>query len=90
MVKSTKTSFCLKVMAFLALTSAVQSRRYSKTYQYYNTREDYPVPRANKPTHTKSQIDSAWIPVPWSHGGNYWHNTLTREDRDSVPSCLAK
>ena len=90
MVKSNKTSFCLKVMAFLALTSMAHSRVYSKSYQHYNTREDYPVHRTNKPTYTQSQIDNAWIPVPWSHGGNYWHNTLTREDRDSVPSCLTK
>ena len=26
-----------------------------------------------------------WIRVPWSHGGYYWHNTVTREDRDTRP-----
>ena len=33
-------------------------------------------------------IDNAWIVVPWSHGGYYYHNTLTREDRDDTPVCL--
>ena len=28
---------------------------------------------------------SDWIKVPWSHGGHYWHNTVTREDRDTRP-----
>jgi len=28
---------------------------------------------------------SDWIRVPWSHGGYYWHNTVTREDRDTRP-----
>tara|TARA_Y100000389_G_C17049061_1_gene311844 strand:- start:7 stop:204 length:198 start_codon:yes stop_codon:yes gene_type:complete len=27
-----------------------------------------------------------WIRVPWSNGGHYWHNTVTREDRDLRPT----
>ena len=38
---------------------------------------------------TPRQIDNAWIRVPWSHGGYYYHNTLTREDRDNHPTCLS-
>ena len=36
------------------------------------------------------QIDDAWIMVPWTQGGHYYHNTLTREDQDYHPSCLSK
>ena len=32
--------------------------------------------------YTKEQIKDAWFRVPWSHGGHYWHNSLTGEDRD--------
>ena len=35
------------------------------------------------------EIDNAWIRVPWSSGGYYFHNTLTREDRDDHPPCLS-
>jgi len=38
---------------------------------------------------TKEQIDNAWIRVPWSHGGHYYHNTLTRADQDEHPTCLS-
>ena len=38
---------------------------------------------------TKQQIDNAWIRVPWSHGGYYYHNTLTRDDQDEHPQCLS-
>jgi hypothetical protein len=33
---------------------------------------------------TQSEIDKAWIIVPWSHGGHYYHNTITKEDKDEV------
>ena len=36
------------------------------------------------------QIDDAWMMVPWTNGGFYFHNTLTREDQDHRPSCLSK
>ena len=26
-----------------------------------------------------------WIKVPWTNGGHYWHNVVTREDRDTPP-----
>ena len=39
---------------------------------------------------TPQAIDNAWIRVPWSHGGYYYHNTLTREDQDHPPNCLSK
>lgn len=34
--------------------------------------------------HTQSEISKAWIKVPWSNGGHYWHNTITKEDRDEL------
>mgnify|MGYP001163508169 FL=1 len=42
------------------------------------------------PVWTPEQIDNAWIRVPWSHGGYYYHNTLTREDQDHHPVCRGK
>ncbi len=35
---------------------------------------------------TQTDINNAWIRVPWSHGGVYYHNSLTKEDRDTMPS----
>ena len=34
------------------------------------------------------EIDDAWIRV-MSTGGHYYHNMLTREDRDAHPQCLS-
>jgi hypothetical protein len=56
----------------------------------YNTREHKPVLQKPQPTYTQNQIDKAWIQVPWSHGGHYYHNTLTREDVDAAPRCFNK
>ena len=39
---------------------------------------------------TNEQIDNAWIRVPWTSGGYYYHNTLTRDDQDHHPECLRK
>ena len=82
---------CTKLLtilfAFTILTFTTNARIY-RGYQYYNTREDYPVKRTSTQTYSKSQIDNAWIKVPWTHGGHYYHNKLTREDRDDTPSCL--
>lgn len=36
-------------------------------------------------TDTKKKVKHNWIRVPWSHGGYYYHNTKTREDRDTRP-----
>ena len=44
--------------------------------------------RKQVPAWTPEQIDNAWIRVPWSHGGYYYHNTLPREDQDHHPQCL--
>lgn len=38
---------------------------------------------------TPEQIDNAWIRVPWTKGGYYYHNTLTRDDQDNEPKCLS-
>ena len=38
-----------------------------------------------KDTKKKEVKKSDWIRVPWSHGGYYWHNVVTREDRDTTP-----
>tara|TARA_B110000008_G_scaffold279616_1_gene327516 strand:- start:5150 stop:5299 length:150 start_codon:yes stop_codon:yes gene_type:complete len=34
--------------------------------------------------YTQLEISKAWIKVPWSNGGHYWHNIITREDRDEL------
>ena len=49
------------------------------------------VPRDRQavPVWTQEEIDNAWIRVPWSHGGYYYHNTLTRDDQDEHPQCLS-
>ncbi len=39
--------------------------------------------------YTLEEIDNAWIRVPWSHGGHYYHNTITRHDQDNHPDCLS-
>jgi hypothetical protein len=64
---------------FLVTTLGVDA----KGYRYYNTREYHPVLKKTL-TYTKKQIDNAWIKVPWTHGGHYYHNTLTREDVDKL------
>ena len=33
---------------------------------------------------TQSAIDNSWLVVPWSNGGHYYHNTITKEDRDEL------
>ncbi len=33
---------------------------------------------------TQAEIDKAWIIVPWSNGGHYYHNTITKEDKDQL------
>jgi len=48
-----------------------------------------PVNRQAVPVWTQEEIDNAWIRVPWSHGGHYYHNTLTRDDQDEHPQCLS-
>lgn len=44
-----------------------------------------PVPPGH---HNPSDIDDAWIKVRWNEGGHYYHNALTREDRDVLPDHL--
>ena len=39
--------------------------------------------------YSSREIDDSWIQVPWSSGGHYYHNMLTREDRDDHPTCLS-
>ena len=34
--------------------------------------------------YTQSEISKAWIKVYWSNGNYYWHNTITREDKDEL------
>ncbi len=39
-------------------------------------------------SNVKKQVQrkSDWIRVPWTHGGHYYHNTVTKEDRDTLPT----
>ena len=48
------------------------------------------VSQRQNPNYSPMEIDNAWIRVPWSSGGYYFHNTLTREDRDDHPPCLTR
>lgn len=34
--------------------------------------------------YTQLELSKAWIKVHWSNGRHYWHNTITREDRDEL------
>jgi len=68
-------SICTIITAFLLLTTS--SFSYS-----------HPLKQVQKTTYTQDEINKAWIIVPWSHGGYYYHNTLTREDRNDTPVCL--
>ena len=34
----------------------------------------------------KGRVPKPWIAVPWDNGSCYFHNTDTREDRDTLPS----
>ena len=47
------------------------------------------VSQSQNLNYSPMEIDNAWIRVPWSSGGYYFHNTLTREDRDEHPPCLS-
>ncbi len=46
------------------------------------------ITQPQSPNYSPLEIDKAWIRVPWSSGGYYYHNMLTREDRDDHPPCL--
>lgn len=61
-------------MLFLQIVAVMSSRQVSQ--------------RQNL-NYSPMEIDNAWIRVPWSSGGYYFHNTLTREDRDDHPPCLS-
>ncbi len=86
--KPTRKSMCITwtvyIMTFFFSTQETQSLGQ---YRYYNTRETYHVPNKFKSqkAHTQEEIKKAWIKVPWTHGGHYYHNTLTREDVDKLP-----
>jgi len=91
-MKSQKTSTCTKVMSFIGIIFLLAPLQLitARPYRYYHTKSQQPVRQNVKPRYTQGQIDNAWIKVPWSHGGHYWHNTLTRDDQDNTPSCLLK
>lgn len=64
-----KSSICTRIMSLLTMVVLV-------------TGQHSPAPSGQ---HSQQEIDNAWIRVPWTNGGYYFHNTLTREDRDSLP-----
>jgi hypothetical protein len=66
-----KTSFCVWIM-FLLPALVFGGRGNSRPVQKQ---------------WTQAEIDKAWIMVPWTHGGHYYHNTLTRDDQDHPPTC---
>ena len=87
-----KTSTCTKVMSFIGIFFLLTPLQLitARPYRYYHTRSDKYIQQKSKPVYTQEQINKAWIKVPWTHGGHYWHNTLTRDDQDNTPSCLLK
>lgn len=80
----------LKKIFYILATLFLVTASVTDAKGYYNTREHKPVLQKPQPTYTQNQIDKAWIQVPWSHGGHYYHNTLTREDVDAAPRCFTK
>ena len=87
-----KSSTCTKVMSFIGIFFLLAPLQLitARPYRYYHTRSDKSIQQKSKPVYTQEQINNAWIKVPWTHGGHYWHNTLTRDDQDNTPSCLLK
>ena len=78
----------LKKIFYILTTFLLVTASLTDAREYHNTRERHPVLQKPQPTYTQNQIDNAWIQVPWSHGGHYYHNTLTREDQDATPRCF--
>ena len=88
-----KISTCVKIMATLATFLTLSAQQiHARPYRYYNTREYHHVkPSTQSQQHyTQSAINNAWIKVPWTHGGYYYHNTLTRQDQSTTPDCLTQ
>jgi len=71
-------SYCTKLFAFFSITAL-----------FNNTAVDAVIKKPLK-IYTQKDINNAWIQVPWSHGGHYYHNTITREDRDHPPTFKYK
>ena len=65
-------SLCTKILLFVTTITAVFAQHS-------------PAPPG---PHTPRDIDAAWIKVRWRKGGHYYHNMLTREDRDVLPDHL--
>ena len=88
-MKLHKTSICTKVMSFIGIFLLLSPLQVTSA-RPYNTKSNRYIRQNTKPVYTQKQINNAWIKVPWTHGGHYWHNTLTRDDQDNTPSCLSK
>ena len=71
-------SYCTKLFAFFSITAL-----------FNNTAVDAVIKKPTK-TYNQKDINNAWIQVPWSHGGYYYHNTIIREDRDHPPTYKYK
>jgi len=72
-----KISICTKIFSFIALFTLWNTTVVESKYSKLKT-------------YSKKDIDNAWIQVPWSNGGYYYHNTITREDRDHPPTYKYK
>jgi len=71
-------SICTKLFVFFSISAL-----------FNNTVVDA-ISKKPLKTYTQNEIDNSWIQVPWSHGGYYYHNTITREDRDHPPTYKYK
>lgn len=63
--------------------SYVESRyTHSRNNRINNNRRSNSNSRKNQ---MGGNVNNHWIIVPWTSGGHYYHNTLTREDVDKLP-----
>lgn len=76
-----KISFCKKILwAITTVTTLTTLTTVTRVLgQHSPPPTDY---------HGVTDIDNAWIKVKWTEGTHYYHNTLTREDRDFLPDHL--
>ena len=73
-----KVSICTKLFSFFTL-AAIWNQAIVQSYQIDLHKR-----------FTQKEIDAAWIQVHWSNGGHYYHNTITKDDRDQPPSFKYK
>ena len=83
-------SLCVWLTTILpAIMFGMMTQTTAMTPQQQTTHADIVRSDSKYNSYTLQEIDNAWIRVPWSHGGHYYHNTITRHDQDNHPDCLS-